>query len=148
MPRLKSGEVPKYRKHRASGQAVVKLKGRAFYLGPHGTNVSLRQYDRLIAEWLANDRQLPPDERDEELTVGEVALAYLQHAKKKYRRGDGLSGEFDEVRLAIRAMNELYAELFASDFGPLRLQVVRDRMPPSTTLVYSRRQCTWHGCVT
>ncbi len=134
MPRPKSGEVPKYRKHKASGQAVVKLNGRMFYLGPHGTETSKREYDRLVAEWLANGRTLPADERDEELTVGEVALAYLQFAKQEYRRGDGLSGEFDEVRLAIRAMNELYAELFASDFGPLRLRVVRDRMIESGTL--------------
>lgn len=27
--------LPKYRKHRASGQAVVTLNGRDCYLGPH-----------------------------------------------------------------------------------------------------------------
>ena len=31
---------PKYRKHRASGQAVVTLNGRDIYLGPHGTKAS------------------------------------------------------------------------------------------------------------
>ncbi len=38
MPILKNA-VPKYRKHRATGQAVVTLNGRDFYLGPHGTQV-------------------------------------------------------------------------------------------------------------
>ena len=35
MPKL-SNSAPKYRKHRASGQAVVTLNGRDFYLGPQG----------------------------------------------------------------------------------------------------------------
>jgi len=33
MPRL-SHRLPKYRKHRASGQAIVTLNGRDYYLGP------------------------------------------------------------------------------------------------------------------
>ena len=44
--------IPTYRKHRASGQAVVSLNGRDFYLGPHGTRASKLEYDRLIGEWL------------------------------------------------------------------------------------------------
>lgn len=46
MPKL-SNSVPKYRKHRASGQAVVTLDGRDFYLGPHNTKSSKLEYDRL-----------------------------------------------------------------------------------------------------
>lgn len=53
MPRLIQA-VPKYRKHRASGQAVVTLNGQDHYLGPHGTKASSVEYDRLIAEWLAH----------------------------------------------------------------------------------------------
>jgi hypothetical protein len=51
MPRL-TRSVPSYRKHRASGQAIVTLCGRDFYLGPHGTKVSRDEYDRLVGEWL------------------------------------------------------------------------------------------------
>ena len=36
MPRL-AKSVPKYRKHRASGQAIVSLNGVEHYLGPYGT---------------------------------------------------------------------------------------------------------------
>ncbi len=39
MPRL-TRTVPKYRKHRASGQAIVTLNGVDRYLGPHGTKAS------------------------------------------------------------------------------------------------------------
>ena len=55
MPTLVN-EVPKYRKHRASGQAVVTLAGKTKYLGPHGTRASHLEYDRLIGEWLAAGR--------------------------------------------------------------------------------------------
>ena len=39
MPRYVNA-VPKYRKHRASGQAIVTIHGRDHYLGPHGTKAS------------------------------------------------------------------------------------------------------------
>jgi len=64
MPKLLK-RPPKYCKHRASGQAVVTIEGQDFYLGPHGTKASYLEYDRIIAEWLANGRKLPvvPEER-------------------------------------------------------------------------------------
>jgi hypothetical protein len=40
--------LPKYRKHKASGQAIVTLNGVDFYLGPHGSAASKHEYDRLI----------------------------------------------------------------------------------------------------
>ena len=55
MPRLVESR-PKYRRHRASGQAVVTLNGRGHSLGPHGTKVSMREYDRLISEYLSSGR--------------------------------------------------------------------------------------------
>lgn len=74
MPRL-SDSLPKYRKHRASGQAVVTLSGRDFYLGPHGTHTSRREYDRLIGEWLACGRQ-PLHVSTDQLTVAELCVRY------------------------------------------------------------------------
>lgn len=56
MPRLIHA-VPKYRKHRASGQAIVTIAGRDHYLGPHGCKSSHMLYDRLIAEFLSADRR-------------------------------------------------------------------------------------------
>jgi hypothetical protein len=56
MPRLVHA-IPKYCKHRASGQAVVTINGTDFYLGPHGIKASKVAYDRIVGEWLANDRR-------------------------------------------------------------------------------------------
>jgi hypothetical protein len=39
MPKLIDA-VPKYRKHLASGQAVVNIAGTDHYLGPYGTKAS------------------------------------------------------------------------------------------------------------
>ena len=44
-----TNHIPKYRKHRGSGQAVCTIAGKDFYLSPHGTKASQLQYDRLIA---------------------------------------------------------------------------------------------------
>jgi hypothetical protein len=45
--RLLKNSLPKYRKHKQSGQAIVTLSGTDFLFGPHGTAASRREYDRL-----------------------------------------------------------------------------------------------------
>ena len=47
MPRLTKA-LPKYRRHRSSGQAVVTLNGVDRYLGSYGTKASRTLYDRLV----------------------------------------------------------------------------------------------------
>jgi hypothetical protein len=58
MPRLVD-LTPKYRCHKASGQAIVTVQEHDFYLGPWNTKASKLEYDRIIGEWLASGRQLP-----------------------------------------------------------------------------------------
>ena len=48
MPRL-TRFSPRYRTHGASGQAIVTLSGRDYFLGPHGAKASKLEYDRLVA---------------------------------------------------------------------------------------------------
>ena len=95
MPKL-SNSVPKYRKHRASGQAVVTLNGRDIYLGPHGTKASKREYDRLTSEWLANGRGLPPGQASD-LTVAELLLRYWQYAQGYYRKNGEPTSEISAL---------------------------------------------------
>ena len=47
--------VPKYRRHKSSGQAVVTLGGRDCYLGKYNTAASKQAYQRLTAEWLLTE---------------------------------------------------------------------------------------------
>jgi hypothetical protein len=53
MPKL-ANRLPKYRFHRASGQAVVTLDGFDHYLGEHGSEASKQAYQRKVVEWLAS----------------------------------------------------------------------------------------------
>ena len=71
MPRLQE-QIPKYRKHRASGQAISKINGRTFYLGPHGTKASRREYDRIVAEWLTAGRSPAYGHSDSLVTISQV----------------------------------------------------------------------------
>ena len=77
MPRL-NHRNPSYRKHRASGQAIVTIGGRDIYLGPYGTKASKAEYDRVIAEWLARSRRPAIDPND--LTIIELIAAFWEHA--------------------------------------------------------------------
>jgi len=63
--------VPKYRRHKGTGQAVVTLDGRDFYLGKFGSAASHKEYRRLTAEWLAAGGQLPVG-NESELTIAEL----------------------------------------------------------------------------
>ena len=76
MPLL-TNAVPKYRHHRASGQAVVTIAGKEHYLGPWRSKASRAEYDRLIGEWLAAGRPSREIAPDADLTVAEVGAALL-----------------------------------------------------------------------
>ncbi len=78
MPRL-AHQTPKYRKHKASGQAFVELNGHRHYLGPHRTKASKVEYDRLVSEWLANNRQ--PLGQSDDLTIAELIVLFWQDAR-------------------------------------------------------------------
>lgn len=58
MPKLTDNRNPAYLLHKQSGQAIVTLNGRDILLGRHGTAASRAEYDRRIAEWIANGRQM------------------------------------------------------------------------------------------
>jgi len=91
MPRL-TGSTPKYRHHRASGQAIVTLSGVDNYLGPHGSRTSKREYDRLVGEWLAAGRNLPASEEQGYITVTELAARYWKFASVYYQRNGEPTG--------------------------------------------------------
>jgi hypothetical protein len=76
MPRL-TQSLPKYRKHKASGQAFVEFNGRQYYLGPHGTRTGMGEYDRLIAEWLQHGRHIQPQAARQAACIGLINVTQL-----------------------------------------------------------------------
>lgn len=128
MPRL-ARLVPAYRKHRASGQAIVNLSGQDFYLGPHGTKTSKLEYDQAIAEWLARGRR-PVESPDStgEITCVELIAAYKRFADGYYRKHGKVTNEVNAILSAARFVKAMYGREPASQFGPLKLKAIQQAM--------------------
>ncbi len=117
--------TPKYRKHRASGQAVVTLYGRDFYLGPHGTKASRTEYDRLISEWLAAGRPSQAPSVQNDITVVELAAAYRKYAKSYYVKHGKPTDTMHQVNRATEIICEWYGRTNANEFSPLALKAIK-----------------------
>jgi integrase len=126
MPRL-SNAVPKYRKHRESGQAVVTLNGRDIYLGPHGTKASRVEYDRLIVDWLANGRQ-PYQVAGQDVSIVELCLRYWKFATGYYQKNGRCTRVTPGIKCAMRYLKQWYGKTPAAEFGPLAFKSIRERM--------------------
>jgi hypothetical protein len=57
----------------------LSLDGHDICLGTYGSASSKAEYNRLISEWLANGRSLPPS--PQVITVVEVIDAFLKHGR-------------------------------------------------------------------
>jgi integrase len=129
-----AGRVPSYRKHKASGQAVVSLpmgdgRRKDVLLGRYGSKESGVAYSQVIAEWEARGRRMPTPEAAPGLTVNQLIAAFMQHARSYYRRLDGtLTNEFNDHILTMRPLKALYGHVAATAFGPLALEAVRKQM--------------------
>ena len=129
MPKpLKQPRVPSYRRHKPSGQAIVTLDGRDFYLGAWRSKRSKTEYDRLIGEWLAGGRQLPRADDAVGMTITELVVRYFRFAERYYRKGDRPTGEVDRIRQALRLLRQLYGRDPVSSFKPTALRAIRLRM--------------------
>jgi integrase len=129
MSAASASRVPKYRRHKPTGQAVVTIDGQDIYLGKHGTAASRHEYDRIIGEWMAAGRCLVG--ADAGVAVAELARAYLKFAKGYYRKDGRPTGSLARVKTAVRTLRMSYGETRVSDFGPLALQAIQLRLVES-----------------
>lgn len=127
MPRLTEA-APKYRHHRASGQALVTLSGVDHYLGPHGSRASKREYDRLVGEWLAAGRNLTAAEEQADITVTELAARYWKFASTYYQRNGEPTGSLPGIKAMLKLIRAKYRDTEARRFGPLSLQALKQHM--------------------
>src|SRR3954470_8034114 len=119
MPRLVNRN-PSYRRHRASGQAIVTIDGQDIYLGPFGTQVSRNEYDRIIGEWLANGRRLATKDAAPDLAIAELIAAYWEFAQGYYTSEN--TGELACFKQALKTLRPLNGRTPIADFGPLALK--------------------------
>jgi integrase len=118
--------VPKYRRHKPTGQAVVTLSGKDHYLGKWNTAASKAEYDRLIGEWLAAGRCLPRTTPD--VTVAELAFRYWEFAQSYYVQDGRPSGAIPGIKVALRILRQTYGQTLAAQFGPLALESLQVKM--------------------
>ncbi len=121
MPRL-TQSIPRYRKHKATGQAVVTLHGADHYLGPHGSEASHVMYDRLIAEYLAGGRRRI---RDRSISVNVLAADFLRQVASYYVKDGRPTSEQGEYRTVAGTACRLYGDQPVESFGPMALKACR-----------------------
>ena len=80
MPKLKSRN-PKLGKN--GNYAVVRYKGKTHRLGKHGTPEALIAYNRFCVELHTNPTFLIP-KNEQDVTLDEVAAAYLDYADRRF----------------------------------------------------------------
>lgn len=120
--------IPVLGRHAASGQARVRIDGRDFYLGKHGTPEAEERYRRLIAEWLSTNRTSarPSEQPQQSLTINELVLAYWRHAEVWYRKGGKPTPELTILKTPLKHLRKLYGSTPAAEFGPLKLKAALD----------------------
>jgi hypothetical protein len=128
MPRL-THALPRYRLHRASGQAVLTLGGCDHYLGPFGSPRSYEARDQVIAEWLAQGRRLPQVDAPPPVTsINDLAAAYWKFANGYYVKAGRTTGELPVIKAALRRLCEPLGALPAESLTPQALREVQERM--------------------
>ncbi len=120
------------------GKGTVSLRDRAtgerreYWLGPCDEASTREAYHRLIAQWEATDRRLPQHPLDSArelgaspsaITLGELLIAYFDHAKCTYT-----ASEVTSIRSALRVTRAHFGSIAATEFGPAKLRLVRDAM--------------------
>ncbi len=138
------------RRYHMSGQSVVTIAGRDYYLGPHDSPESIARYAVLIGIYQQNGLSVPEglevadlepqvatmlaalgspaaqqaDQTNAPILVRHLTAAYREHAKKKY------ASDNTTYRRVVAVCDELdrhEGDTQAERFGPLKLQEQRDR---------------------
>ena len=126
MPRPRSVQ-PAYQFH-ISGQARVTLDGRDFYLGPHESEESYARYYALLAEYNSNGKRAPKQPTkmvDEAILVRHVVADYTARVLPRYKNNQGAYGR---LKIVLAKLDELFADVPANEFGPRKLDALRDRL--------------------
>ena len=119
-------KAPRYCFHRASGQAVVRINSRDYYLGLFGTKESKLEYARLIAEWDASGRSTSFGFAEAKLvTLSMLVVDYRAYAADYYPKR--ANSETATIRLATDYLTD-YLDIGANQFSPLKFKAVREKM--------------------
>ncbi len=137
-------KAPSLRYH-LSGQSVVTIDGRDFYLGNHDSPESLARHAVLIATYQAGGLKLPDDfdaraldervaaildhqqpvqQSNQPLTVRHVTACYRDHIRTKYANN---KAELHRLNQICDESDKHEGDKLADEYGPLALQRQRQR---------------------
>jgi integrase len=150
MPRLVH-RLPQIRHHAPSNRARVRIEGKEYWLGTYGSPESLREYDRIIGEWLANGRQIPVQSQVQRttkepvkkvpvpiretsrslpvktITITTLIARFIEWADYHYKYASGEpTREAQNFRHVTRPLRKMFGTLPLEDFGPTKLIALRD----------------------
>lgn len=119
--------VPSYRLHKPTGQAIVVIKRKFYYLGKYGTEESKLKYEKIIGEYLLKGRAAPatPKPTDGQITVRQLLAMYLVHCETYYSRDGELTQEYDEHRYLAAKCDPLVGRIAVEEFTPAVLDALR-----------------------
>ncbi|MBX9652628.1 recombinase XerD [bacterium] len=135
-----SNTPPKYRLHKPTGQALVEIQGRRFYLGKHGTEESRHKYQRVIAEWAQCQLHPATNSKASEplgISINRLILLYYRHAQTYYVGPDQKpTSEVTNIKYSLKPLKELYGHTSVNLFGPKCLKAIQAHM---VSLGWSRK---------
>jgi integrase len=124
--------APAYIFHKQSGRGRLVWTDRTgtrqqkLLPGPFNSPESLAAKARLELELATSPIAAPVSAQGGGLSLAEVLVGYLDHAEKHYRGLDGQpTSKLTEVKIVLRSLRQLYAELPVTEFTPLKLKAVR-----------------------
>jgi hypothetical protein len=116
---------PNYRFH-SSGQAVITLDAREFYLGTYDSPKSHARYLELVTIYNANGLKMPDDVethlKNAPITVRCLTLEFRQHAQKKFVSNPHRLRHFERL---CETIDDAYGDTPVDEFGPRRLAEIR-----------------------
>lgn len=112
--------VSRYRLHRPSGQARVRIGGKDHYLGLYGSPKSKDEYGKLIAGWQAKTNESPKN-----LLIRDLAYRDLEHCGRHLRKYGSPTTELQPIRDALKRLLRLYVDERGAEFQPRMLKQVR-----------------------
>ena len=97
-----------------------------YYLGKYGSETSRREYDQIIAEFVANGRQ--PFSDADEILVEALIARFLVYAEKEIKYSPAANWRICKI---LRLLNDLYSKQPVSAFTPSALKVLRQHFVDS-----------------
>jgi integrase len=120
----RKSQIPPYRLHHRSGQAVVHVNGRDVYHGVHDTPKSKAKYHEIIRK-VHVERSKAEMERGAllytDVKIAKLAAKYLPYAKSYYTKHGVATSQTAIAKLATDVALAKFSHLEGRKFGPVAL---------------------------